>query len=330
MKSLIGLLGLCAVLSLNVQGSGLRGPLSGYVFNDTTGQILPIQGIPGAAILGNPVNVPTPFQRAVISPLGFAVTISTTGEVAILSRLDSDEPLVTPLDTLAPNPDILTLSQNGSAVALFWKALGKVQLFSGLPAPPSGSKTLDVQYLSGEVAALAPDNSGSYVLAASADSEGHGGVYRIEDQRTWTSIVMVTPAIQPVAVTFVHGGRDALALDRGSNELIFLPEVLGSGGSRVIATFSDAPDPVDRLTASDATDYVLVGSSKNERLFVVALRDEYSTSTELLELPITNPLLTRLSAPHLYLLAGPSPGPVQILDVSRTPQSFFVPPAVAP
>jgi hypothetical protein len=274
--------------------------------------------------------VPVPFllKSASIAPGGYAITVAATGEISMVSAMDSDEATITPIDALGANPDRVVLNDAGTAVALYWKDKAAGQIVIGLPGAPAAGATLDLSQIPGEILAIAADQTGSYLLVAAADSDGHGGIYRVTNNESTTTLSFVAPAIRPTAIHFLHGGHDAIVADAGANQILLIKDVTASAEESILATSSDGVDSVDLLAASEDQDYVLAASSQNTKLLVMYLRNGFVSTVASSDLPCVPSRLTKLSLQHLYVLSGPAPGPTQLLENSQGPSTYFVPPVM--
>ena len=281
-------------------------------------------------MVGLPVPVPFLLKAASIAPGGYAITVAVTGEISLVSTMDADAVTVTPIDAVGVNPDAVTLNGLGTAAVLYWKDKVAAQIVIGLPGAPAPGATLDLSQIPGEILAIAADPTGSYLLAAAADADGHGGIYRVTNDESTTTVSFIAPAIQPTAIQFLHGGRDAVVADAGANQILLITDVTASPAESILATSSDGIDSVDRLAVSDDHDYVLAASSQNTKLVVIHLLNGFVSAVENSDLPCIPSRLSPLSLPHLYVLSGPAPGPVQLLDTSRGTSIYFVPPVMIP
>jgi hypothetical protein len=313
-----------------VSGGGIQGPLSGYVFDDAAGQIRPIRGLPGGAVVGPPVLVPFLLKSASIAPGGYAITVGVTGGISMVSTMDADEVTVTPIDAVGANPDAVTLNGPGTAAVLYWKDKAAAQIVIGLPEAPAPRAILDLSQIPGQVMAIAVDQTGSYLLVAAADADGHGGIYRVTTDGSTTTVSFLVPAIQPTAIRFLHGGRDAVVADAGANQILLITDISANPAESILATSSDGIDSIDRLAVSDDQDYVLAASSQSTKLIVIHLSNGFVSAVENADLPCVPSRLSQLSLPHLYVLSGPTPGPVELLDTSRGTSTYFVPPVMTP
>src|SRR5579863_7586268 len=59
---------LAAPLCIQAQQATLGGPVAGYVFDPAARVVRPVQGVPGASVLGDPVNFGSDVAAAFVSP----------------------------------------------------------------------------------------------------------------------------------------------------------------------------------------------------------------------------------------------------------------------
>lgn len=109
-----------------------RGPLMGWLFDSSARQLRPVWGVPGASLLGGPLEGPA-LAGAGVSPRGdYALVTDAEGSAAIL-RLPGGE--------LAPlavgTPSLVALSPSGTAAALYSAEGGSLQVVTGLPGAPA-------------------------------------------------------------------------------------------------------------------------------------------------------------------------------------------------
>src|SRR5688500_10906100 len=92
-----------AMLPLNAasgqaQGSGLRGPVMGYVLDAAMQTVRPVNGIPGSSLLGDPLSLPFPVTAAAFSPRGdFGIAVSAADGAAYMLRNLGGAPTVEPI-----------------------------------------------------------------------------------------------------------------------------------------------------------------------------------------------------------------------------------------
>jgi hypothetical protein len=315
------------ILALAVSASvklvaGISGPVSGYVFDDATSQIRPIVGIPGGAVMGTAVTLPFTLKQAVISPAGIGIGVSDVGQVFVITALSADEPKLTQLVGIDDNPNLIVLSRAGTAAALYWKDGAKAEVYAHLPDHPYGT-SLDFSGIPGEILAIAPDNTGSYLLATATSSQNSGAVYRVAPGDSYTWVSTLATGVRPAAVQFLPNGLDAVVVDEGADQVFLIANVSTAPEQRVLAISADGVHTPTVVTTDD--DSILAGTSDSPTLILIGLRDGFTSTIQAVDLPCPPVRLSQLGAPHLYLLGGSSAGPIYLLDNTQSPMSYFVP-----
>src|SRR5436190_932252 len=122
---------------LSQQSSGIRPPALGYIFDSGSRNLKPILGVPGASIIGAPVNINLEFAHAVASPRqDYAILLAGPNhDVNLLPFLGSDS-RARLIDGAVPGPDHIAFSPLGSTVLLYRATDSLFQIITGLPASP--------------------------------------------------------------------------------------------------------------------------------------------------------------------------------------------------
>ena len=114
-----------AACSLYGQAGRLAAPLSGFVFDQSAHALRRIQGIPGAALVGAPVEFGFAVSAAYVAPHLDSVFVLAGDGQAHLFRLTADAPLESAVDSLGA-PSRVVFSPSGSAAVLY--SPGSVQV----------------------------------------------------------------------------------------------------------------------------------------------------------------------------------------------------------
>src|SRR3989442_640986 len=147
--------------------AGLRGPVMGYVLDATRQAVRPVNGIPGSALLGQPLALPFQVAAAAFSPRGdFALAISAHDHTAHLLRNLGGTPNIHPIDGGITGADLVLLNADASAGVLLASGARQLQLLRGLPASPTAGAPLDLSSIPGTITALVIDGTGSNILIA--------------------------------------------------------------------------------------------------------------------------------------------------------------------
>src|SRR5262249_33832477 len=99
----------------SAQPGGVAGPSAGYVFAPDAKTVRQVRGIPGAAMLGDPVDFGMPITRAEISARGdFAATIAADGMLHLF-RLANGTAKEVKADHAMTAADRIVFSPSGTA-----------------------------------------------------------------------------------------------------------------------------------------------------------------------------------------------------------------------
>ena len=131
-----------AACSLYGQAGKLAAPSLGFVFDPPAHALRRIQGIPGAALVGAPVDFGFAVSAAYVAPRLDSVFVMAASDGRVhLFRLTADAPLELAVDSLGA-PLRVVFSPSGSAAALY--SPGSVQVIKGLPDAPAVSATISL------------------------------------------------------------------------------------------------------------------------------------------------------------------------------------------
>ena len=137
------LVSLCiAACSLYGQAGKLARPSMGFVFDPSTHSLRRIEGIPGASLVGTPVNFGFALSAAYVSPrLDSAFVVAADGG-RHLFRLSADAPRELAVDSI--HADLPAFySPSGTAAALYSR--GSVLVIKGLPDAPVVAATVTLR-----------------------------------------------------------------------------------------------------------------------------------------------------------------------------------------
>ena len=159
------LFSICFACSLYGQAGKLVAPSLGFAFDPSSHALRRIQGIPGAALVGTPVDFGLPVSAAYVAPhLDSAFVLAADGQLHLF-RLGADAPQERSLDSLG-SPLRVVYSPAGSAAALY--SPGSVKIVKGLPDAPAVAATIRVSVDSRSrrplPGALAVSDDGAYLL----------------------------------------------------------------------------------------------------------------------------------------------------------------------
>ena len=204
-----------AVCSLYGQAGRLAAPSAGFAFDPSAHALRRIVGIPGAAVVGAPVDFGFAVSAAYVAPhLDSALVLAADGQ-AHLFLLSADAPLERAVDSMGA-PIRVVFSPSGSAAALY--SPGSVQVIKGLPDAPVVAATIRLRGNPGPrrplPGTLAVSDDGAYLLYAAAgplELIGVAGNSRQIMDRAPGTLAAFAPGSHDAAV--IHGGKLILFLD---------------------------------------------------------------------------------------------------------------------
>lgn len=291
----------------------VTGPLLGYAFDASSTTITPILGLPGAAILGQPLKTGLSISRAEVSPNQDYFLVGTGEGVAVLKPSGLDSPAV--LAHLPQGAGAIALSPAGTAAAVYYKDAQIIRIVAGLPGAASLTASLDASALAGGLAALAVNDSG---LALAAASGQPGSLYQFRDGRSQ----LVAPALQVSAIAFFPNGRDAVLADSGANQIDILQDAAGGAALVPLAGEKDGVSaPVAVATSRDGRKVLAAMKSGD-----IAIFDLGGGPPTMLSCRCAPTGLYRLSGNSVFRLTEASEPPVFAVDGdSAEPRVVFIP-----
>jgi hypothetical protein len=308
--------GLLIVGALAADSYAVRGPVSGYVLDGRSRSLRPVNGIPGGAVLGEPLRLGFAIGLAAVSvEKDYALVIGTRHAAAalVLKGLASGHPLAVRLEG-AIAPTAFDLSSMGNT-ALLWSTRSKeLQVITGLPDQPQVFPPIDVSRWMDTIETATISRNGTTLLAASSD----GGIYCFEAQERSLS--------EPKWVARVPGAH-ALAFLGTSLA------VAGSSTSGDVFLFRDLGSTPQVFKIASSLDGIeSVGALRAVGEKTVCLVDASTGKAGILD--IDNPTMDwlaeganrcdRLNA-SMMALNEPGTQPFLLLDLTDGAKVFFVP-----
>jgi len=309
-SSILLLLGECTVPAA-AQPATARIPGLGVAWDGRSGQIRPIHGIPGAAILGEGTRN-TRFTAVAISPRHDLALGVSAGE-GKLQAVNLPSETVQDVPGVSPAPSRLIFSPSGTAAL----AVGtRLQVLTGLSGSPE-VQDLATPPESGTPTAIAVSDDAQLVLF----SAGSG-----DTASTWLLAPGYAPVqlalSGPIAVAaFRPGSRDAAGLAPNGSIYRILNTGVPAEVRQVYNGEERTADPVAlRLSADGSRAY-----SAN-RLGTIAVIDFASASIETIDCGCVPTGIEPLTTSNLYRINEISDRPVMLFDVSTpAPRVWFVP-----
>jgi hypothetical protein len=190
------------------QAGKLARPSMGFVFDQSTHSLRRIEGIPGASLVGSPVEFGFALSAAYVAPRLDSAFVMADGDCrAHLFRLTADAPRELTVDSIG-GCYMVVYSPSGTAAALYSR--GSVLMIKGLPDAPVVAATVRLR------PDPRPQRPLPFTLAVSDDGQyllyGAGGLIELfgvaGDRR------QVANGAREVGAAFAPGGHDAAVVQR--------------------------------------------------------------------------------------------------------------------
>lgn len=303
------LFSLAAVCSFAQTGS-VRFPALGFAPDARSNQIRPIRGIPGAALLGDPLGTASTFTTSAISPkqdLALAVS-AADGQLYLVPT--SGEPSRAIADAISGASQIV-FSPAGRAAIIRGD---RVQILNELTGAPRVTEVMLDPF--DTPPALAVSDDGQALLAASGREEspvwlaGPGG-----------SLAQLPLPGSVRAIAFRRDSHDAVAVTRSGD--VYLVRNAGPDAEirQVYLGDEQTSNPVAVQVSPDGSRAFTANS--HGRVAAIHLSSGSAASVSCQCAPVA---LAPMNAPGLYRLTEISDLPVMLFDASTpTPRIWFVP-----
>jgi DNA-binding beta-propeller fold protein YncE len=309
----------CGMLAAQ-QGS-LSGPVAGFVF-DGPGRVLrPIQGVPGASLLGDAISFGIDVAGVYTSPRQDSAFVLGADQSLHLFQLKNGVPTEVSLGGVTGVPVRVIFSPSGTAAALVGS--GSARILTGLPGTPTltGSVKGEWQIMQATTGAhsshswassLALSDDGAYMLSVEQ------GSVRLLSVQGLNRHLMAAQASALVA--FAAGGHDAAVMDSLAG-LTLIRDASGAAGMQVLAVPDDGLAGPAGLAFSTDKQTVYVASATAQSVVAFNLAAASRTAIGCACTPTTlAPMgnlfrLTELTGAPLWLFDG----------TASTPRTVFVP-----
>ena len=291
------------------QTGSLAKPSIGFVFDPATKSLRPVQGLPGAAVVGAPVEFGFVLSSAHVAPrLDSAFVRAEDGSVHFF-RLGGSAITERTVAELASFAQIV-YSPSGTAAALF--SAGKIQVIQGLPDSPLVAATISPR-ANPRLRRLLPDtlaisDDGGYLIYAAG-----GPVELLSVAGDSRQVLDAAPG---TLAAFAPGSHDAAVIQSG--KLYMFNDIAGSATRR---TVDSADSPSDLAYSPDARS-LLIASASTRSVTTVNLETGDRSS---LACDCAPAKLTPMGS--VFRLNELGKGPLWLLDTSGRGLIFVPPPA---
>lgn len=308
--SLISLL-----LPVLLAGTTIQGPELGFVFDSAKGELRPILGIPGAAVMGKPLVLGVEVRRIAISPLeDYVLAIGGEHNQAMVFAMGHSTLTPVTVQGADRGADQIVISSGGKAAALYYKGGSRIEVVTDLPATPKVNSAL---YLSAgqTLTALAIADDGHTVLAGAGDK-----VFQV----TASGEVPLLAELGHVAAISMPAAGTALVADSEHNQIHRVRGIGAGIETDIIARSKDGiSNPVAVAVSQDGS-RAFVANAKSGKVSIIDLKAETAARTMACACTLSG--LDRLAGKDTFRLTEFSSQPMWMLDAGGTePRVLFVP-----
>jgi hypothetical protein len=286
--------------------SGIGGPVSGIVYDREAARLRQILGIPGASVMGGPIELGYELKLAAVAPRQDAAIAVAADDTLHLLRLNGGPAAERTLEGISVIPERVVFSPSGTAAALYRS--GALQVISRLPDAPAVAAFFDLSAYEAP-GSLALSDDGAFLLFT-AD-----GALRVLSTRGDDRKLM--DAGEGALAAFAPGTHDAAVLD--ASGLVLLRDAGGNAEPQPVAAAGELIDSPSGLAFSADGVKILVAGARG-----VAWIDPASGTRGRLSCGCTLSALARMGG--MFRLNEPGSGPLWLLDAEAAePRIVFVP-----
>jgi hypothetical protein len=302
-------------------GTSLTGPTMGLVFDSSQSALRPIRGIPGAATLGDPVNLGFPLASATVSPRQDSALALRADDSSVVLVRNGAQISAAAVPGARPAPTLVVFSPAGAAAALYDPDSGRVQILTGLPDAAAVQSDVDISALAGPVAALAVDDAGTSLFLAAGAAETVA-LYRIGMDGAPQFLASFRSV---AALRLSSTGREALLADSAAGAVYAIRDLRGAGSIEMIASGQDGlGTPI--AIESDFAGRIFVADQAGNLIIL----DRGRGSVLSLPCGCVPAGLFQLSGTATFRLTEPSGAPMWVLDASGADARIVAIPPGAP
>lgn len=276
----------------------LNGPVSAFVYDNTSRSVRPILGVLGAAYAGDALA--DGMDAAAFAPSGLAGLFVKDGGVYLMRQSAEGAWNTVRIGEGSATASIVWSGDSLTAAVIDGRSAGIYKL--------DGSLSATIAAIPGPVAAAALDGQ---CLIAAIVSDGGSGVYLLQ---SGSEAKLLARADKPVSVAV--SGTHVFFADRGRNEVWDLRNYREGGDPRLVAAVED---PVGVAAAADLVVFASASGRK-----VSGVRPGSAEPVFDLALDFEPAGVERFGNTGWLLNAGRS-GPLQVLAGGDQPAVYFVP-----
>jgi len=312
-----------ATLALGaLAAAGIRGPVSGYVLDERSHAIRPVNGIPGAATLGNPVNLGFQARLAAIGrDVALVAGFDDHDQLFLARELEAETPAVSAVEGAIGGIGRIVWNETGDAALLYSPSAGQFQVITGVAAVPRLSVPIDAGPVAAALNAMAL-NAGADRIAAAGGQDGALYLFSSAGDGSWNYKLLAAASGVP-AILFRNSGRDVIYASKANDEIIAIRDIDGTGDISVLAGSADGVSVPVGLAAANGDRELWVANQGSSSL--LAFDMAAGGAPQNIPLASAPSRCDRLDWKSLLVLNDVGGAPLLLLDGAQGRSVFFVP-----
>ncbi len=293
----------------------IQPPVLGFVFDQKTGSLYRIDGIPGASSLGNALDLGfTAVQATIAADQSLAMVRDGQGRTFLVD-LTVVPPVAKEIPGVMEGATGMLISPSARSAALYSTTSGQLQFLHGLPGSPAPGSILKLGHGLGVWTSFAISDSGA-VLASSAD-QGSGALFLLRPNHVAERIGGVQRASW---LAFLAGTDDAVITDAGAGEILLIRDIVARRQVSVLASRQDRiKNPFAASPTADGR-FVAVAMPGN-----IASVPIHGGVPAFVECACTPTSMSPLVGGNVFLLTDNPREPMRLAEVGATTRTLFVP-----
>jgi hypothetical protein len=243
-------------------GGYLSGPVFGYIFDNSSSRWYPLQGVPGSATVGVPIDPGFRSSQALLLDARHAIVSTENGDELRLLDMETRPPLVTTIARIPGIPANAVASAQGTAAAFYFPETRQAYIVTGLPEKPALVNQIEISPAMGTVTLKALGNDAQVLVFAVHERQAES-LYSWTPASTFPRFLMASASIGGVALT---ANNSAIVADREANAVVAFWDAGGAAVRQFLVGDADGvsnPAGVvvstnNRIYIANATGSVLV------------------------------------------------------------------------
>ena len=293
----------------------------GFVYDGAVAGIRPLWGVPGAAVVGDPVDLGADVSAIATSPNQDFV-LAVTGPTRIAGIWNNGAATVQPLANIRAGAAQIVISPEGGSAAFYYSDTNLVQVVTGLPSAPVVSFEANLSSLMNPLNSLAVSDDGALLMASESFVDGNASpaVVVFRAAGVAARIATVGPAS---AIAFLSNSHDALI--SSVSEAVLMRDAAAQTSRIELATAANSAGGV--IATTDGT-RAFFANPQSGAISIFSLKTP-GAAPAIVNCNCVPTGITRTAATYIYRLTGNSAAPVSLLDLSSSqPRMLVIPPVV--